>query len=67
MKAIMLHLTINQCKENQEDEDKAKFALIKESLGQEPENVSDEDSEDDTEPEYHEYNLFSHETYSYNH
>eukprot|EP00961_Rhodomonas_salina_P297603 3937355-Rhodomonas_salina.1 len=65
LKAIMLHLTINQCKENQEDEDEAKFAQIKESLGQEPENVSDEDSEDDT--EYHEYNLFSLETYQYNH
>eukprot|EP00961_Rhodomonas_salina_P174883 2359030-Rhodomonas_salina.1 len=46
LKVIMLHLTINQCKENQEDEDEAKFARIKESLRQEPENVSDEDSED---------------------
>eukprot|EP00961_Rhodomonas_salina_P163241 2198650-Rhodomonas_salina.1 len=57
LRAIMQHLTINQCKENQEDEDEAKFARIKESLGQEPENVSDEESEDDS--EYHEYNLFS--------
>eukprot|EP00961_Rhodomonas_salina_P061148 820966-Rhodomonas_salina.1 len=45
LKAIimMLHLTINQCKENEQDEDEAKFAQIKESLGQEPENVSDEE------------------------
>eukprot|EP00961_Rhodomonas_salina_P242555 3276451-Rhodomonas_salina.1 len=51
LKAIMRHLTINQCKENDQDEDEAKFLRIKESLGQEPKNVSDEESEDDS--EYH--------------
>eukprot|EP00961_Rhodomonas_salina_P194715 2629148-Rhodomonas_salina.1 len=59
------HLNINQCKENQEDEDEAKFSCIKESLGKEPENISYEDRVDDA--EYHEYNLFSPKTYSYNH
>eukprot|EP00961_Rhodomonas_salina_P127695 1721716-Rhodomonas_salina.2 len=64
-KAILQHLTINQCKENQENEDEAKFECIKESLGKEPENVSYEESKDDA--NCHEYNLFLPKMYCYNH